>query len=144
MQNGDISNDYEPTMLVIFEGLLGLPPEEGSRKPWWRPQKSDAVSQISRYEINMLLLAQIRRVRYPVEVVTFLGPDFVPAIEHRLETLHALVRNVWYTTPSQLTRIHIGRPDVGAIYDPDPSRAFAAYGSLGRHLPPASAPKFGE
>lgn len=143
VQKGDISNEYEPTLLVVFEGLLGIPPQGKHTKSWWQREKTDAASQISAYGINGLLLGQIRRVKYAVEVVTFLGPHFVPPIEKRLEELHALVRNVWHTTPQELSRVHLQLPDVVAIYDPDPSRAFATYGSLGRHLLPQNAPQLG-
>lgn len=144
MQGGDLSNDFQPCFLVVFEGLLGLPPQEGKRKSWWKREKSDAASQIATYQTNFLLLGQIRRVQYPVEVVTFMGPQFVRPIEKRLEDLHALVRRVWYTTPSELARVHLFLPDVAAVFDPDPSRAFALYGSLGRHLLPENAAQFGE
>ncbi|MFH9606843.1 hypothetical protein [Streptomyces sp. NPDC017448] len=94
--------------------------------------------------INMLLLAKIQHTPYPVEVVTFLGSEFPEPIETRLEFHHALVRRVWNTTPQELARVHITRPDVAAIYDPDHNRAFATYGSLGRHLLPENAAHLGE
>lgn len=144
MQGGDISADFHPCLLVVFEGLLGLPPEPKRRKLPWKLRKPTAKDLVAEYEINLVLLNQIRRTPYPVEVVTFLGPEFAEAVEARLEDLHALVRRVWSTTRTELARVHITLPDVAAIYDPDASRAFAAYGSLGRHLPPELANQLGE
>jgi hypothetical protein len=79
-----------------------------------------------------------------VEVVTFEGPEIAAAVAERLDDLHALVRRVWATTPNELARIHVTHPDVAAIYDPDYYRALLTYGSKGRHLLPASAPRLGE
>lgn len=144
MQGNDISNEYQSTLLVVFEGLLGIPPTGKYAKSWWKRAKSEAETQVAAYGINGLLLAQIRRLEdQPVEVVTFLGPQFVAPIEKRLEELHAVVRNVWYTTPDSLARVHLTHPDVTAIYDPDRMRAFATYGHLGRHLLPGNAALFG-
>ena len=144
MQGGDISNDFQGCLLVIFEGLLGLPPEKEARKRRWKLRKPSAREQLAEYEIDLVLLAQIRRTPYVVEVVTFQVPEFAAAIEERLDDLHALVRRVWATTPQELARIHVTLPDVIAIYDPHPTRALLTYGSLGRHLLPADAPLLGE
>jgi hypothetical protein len=145
VQDGDISADFQPCLLVVFEGLLGLPsPQELGRKWGWKRRKSTAKHLVAQYELNDLLLGQIRRTPYPVEVVTFLGPDVAEAVEERLEDVHALVRRVWSTTPQELARIHITMPDVAAIYDPDPMRATLTYGQLGRHMLPQNAPRFGE
>jgi hypothetical protein len=144
VQGGDISNGFQPCLLVVFEGLLGLPPKQEARKRRWKLRKPTVRETVAEYEINTLLLAQIRRTPYPVEVVTFEGPEFAEAVEERLDGLHALVRRVWATTPNELARIHITHPDVAAIYDPDYYRALLTYGTKGRHLPPASAPRLGE
>jgi hypothetical protein len=32
VQGGDIDNGFQPCLLVVFEGLLGLPPEQEARK----------------------------------------------------------------------------------------------------------------
>lgn len=144
MHKGDLSNHFQPCLLVVFEGLLGLPTrqEEGRVRRWFRqPTPRELIAE---YEINTLLLAKIRHTPYPVEVVTFLGPEFADAIEERLDHHHALVRRVWNTTPQELARVHISMPDVAAIYDPDARRAFATYGSLGRHLLPENAQHLGE
>lgn len=148
MQGNDISADVQPCLLVVFEGLLGIPPkqEEGRktiRKTLRRLRKPDAKALLADYEINHLLLGQIRRTPYPVEVVTFLGPEFAEAIEERLEALHALVRRVWATTPHELAKVHLLFPDVVAVYDPDFRRAHFTYGKLGRYLLPENAPRFG-
>lgn len=142
MQGGDISADFQPTLLVVWEGLLGLPPEKKHRKPRWKPGRNSAEAEIARYDMNSLLLAAIRHSHYPVEVVTFLGPQYITPIEKRLEERHALVRRVWYTSPEILARIHL-EGWVAAIYDPDPRRATLTYGTLGRHLLPANAQQFG-
>lgn len=144
MQGGDISNESPSCLLVIFEGLLGIPPQEAQRRGWKRLKKPSPSESISQYTINGLLLGQIRRAPNPVEIVTFLGQDYVTPIELRLEEHHALVRRVWNTTPQELARIHITMPDVSAIYDPDPIRAFATYGTRGRHLLPENAPQLGQ
>ncbi|MFD4858448.1 hypothetical protein [Streptomyces atratus] len=144
MHKGDLSNDFQPCLLVVFEGLLGLPPRREGHGKTWRIRKPSIREQVANYGINMLLLAKIRHTPYPVEVVTFLGPEYADAIEERLDDQHALVRRVWSTTPEELARIHITMPDVAAIYDPDARRAFATYGSLGRHLLPENATHLGE
>lgn len=145
MQGNDLSNDFQPCLLVVFEGLLGLPPKQEERKKLrWKLRKPSAREQAAEYEINNLLLGKIRHTPYPVEVVTFLGPAFATAVEDRLDDLHALVRRVWSTTPHELARIHLTMPDVAAIYDSDVRRAFATYGSLGRHLIPENATHLGE
>ncbi|MFJ1700380.1 hypothetical protein ACIOHC_35915 [Streptomyces sp. NPDC088252] len=145
MQNGDLSNDFQPCLLVVFEGLLGIPPHREARgKSRWKLRKPTVREQVAEYEINPLMLAKIRQTPYPVEVVTFLGPEFAEAVGDRLDDLHALVRRVWHTTPQELSRLHITMPDVAAIYDPDARRALITYGSLGRHLLPENAPHLGE
>lgn len=141
MQGNDLSNDFQPCFLVLFEGLLGLPRKEQRTSRRWNTRNRPRIAD---YEINRLLLDKIRLTPYPVEVVTFLGPKFAKEIEQRLEDLHALVRKVWNTTPEELARIHLTLPDVEAIYDPDPMRALLTYGRLGRHMLPENAPGFGE
>lgn len=144
VQGNDLSNDFQPCLLVVWEGLLGLPPEKETgrkvRKLFRKPDPSEVVAS---YEINHLLLGQIRRTPYPVEVVTFQGQEIAEAVEKRLEDLHALVRRVWATSPNELARIHLVLPDVVAIYDPDLRRASFTYGRLGRHMTPENAPRFG-
>jgi hypothetical protein len=143
VQGGDLSNDPQPCLIVVFEGLLGTPPPRPVQKRRWGRTKSPRA-QIAEFTINAQLLGKIRSTPYPVEVVTFFGPDFAQAIADRLDTYHALVRRVWSTTPEDLAKIHLTMPDVARIYDPDPRRAFATYGSLGRHLMPENAPQLGE
>jgi hypothetical protein len=139
VQGNDISDGFQPCFLVVFEGLLGIPPDKTPM--WWR--RRSAKRRLADYEINLPLLGQIRRTPYAVEVVTFEDTEFANAVEERLDELHALIRRVWPTTHTELARIHLAMPDVAAIYDPDASRAFAAYGSLGRHLPPHNASQLG-
>lgn len=143
MQGNDLSNESQPCLVVVFEGLLGIPPEEDRKRAWWQRTRS-AKKIVADFRINELLVAQIRHTPYPVEVATFLGEDFAREIEARLDEVHALVRRVWHTTPEELARVHITHPDVARIYDPDPRRAFASYGSLGRHLMPEHAARLGD
>lgn len=144
MQGGDISNDFQSAFLVLFEGLLGIPPKTTpAKKRFWHRGKSEN-SLLEGWEVNRLLVGKIFLTPFPVEVVTFLGEQYVPEIEKLLEDEHAFVRRVWATTPQELARIHLQRPDVAEIYDPDALRATLTYGRLGRHLTPQSQSRLGE
>lgn len=143
MQNGDISNEVSPRLVVVFEGLLGVLPErresafEFAARTFGR-RASQAKRSVNSYEINeplaRVIWDTIWRYRYSVDVVTYLGEDFAGALEERLDRENLPIGRVWADEPHKLARRIAHMPDVAAIYD---NEHHLMYGSKGRTLPAA-------
>lgn len=136
MQKGDISNSIVPRMLIVFEGFLGqlnTPKDKAALAVAMRLHKWK--SAVNCFELNGLVVQHIWdavwRKNYTIDVVTFYGQGFGEALEIRLENEDLPVGSVHATTPGLLAREVVYRPNVLAVYDPDPSHVFT-YGSKGR------------
>jgi hypothetical protein len=142
MQNGDISNEVVPRLVIAYEGMLGLLPEKPDRyvtelvaRKFGRRARM-AQRTVDAYEINDALARVIWdttwRHRYTVDVVTYLGEDAVAPLEARLDVEGLPIGRVWATTPDRLARRLPYMPDVAAVFD---NENHLLYGSKGRMLP---------
>lgn len=143
MQHGDIDNTSPQRLLVVFEGLVGLEA---------RARRQDAARRLLRrakvaawqpedFRINALardaIWRETHRSGWHVDVVTYLGDGFGYELAEWLPR-HMVHAPVVATSPGALARQLAHRPDIRAVYDPDPARMFT-YGHLGRVCPPEKA-----
>lgn len=126
MLGGDISNRVEPRLLVVFEGLIALPPD---RQPLLRFARRTGKMKrmVESLQVNEKMARVINdtvwRHKYAVDVVTFLDPDFLPHVEKWLEH-HALpVSNVIAADRTVLSREMVYRLDLVGIFSPEPRDA---------------------
>lgn len=146
MKDGDISNEVVPRLLVVWEGLIALPPKEkGGMATWFRARQSGKRrATINSFDLNEVMAAHIWditwRHRFSVDVVTFLGDEYVDHIERWCDDNDLPIGNVTATTPEKLARKLAYMPSVFAVYDPEPERRYT-YGGKGRLMDP-EAPNF--
>lgn len=146
MQKGDISNYVEPRLIVVFEGLLGLLPIEKEKRANILAKIGQWKRVVELYEINDMLARHIwdqtKRHSRQVDVVTYKGVQFAEAVSDKLDEEMLPVGRVWSTEPHLLSRSIAWRPDIAAIYDPDPQHLLT-YGSKARLLSPYDLGGFG-
>lgn len=136
MERGDIDNGVAPRILIVWENLLGLVPaktDQAKLTTYLRLHRWKRAAQL--FQINEPLAARIWyvqwKLRYSVDVVTYIGPEFRDALEERLADEDLPIGHVRYEQPHKLARHLAYEPATAAVYDPDPSHRFT-YGSKGR------------
>jgi hypothetical protein len=146
VEKNDISNEVTARLLIVFEGLLGTPPEQPKmrRRIPLLGRKGLSPRDIEQWLLNEALARRIWDVTwrqgFSVDVVTFLGEEFVTAISDWIDIHDLPVGHVSASSPDRLARSLAYQPNVAAVYDPEPSR-WATYGSKGRIMDPGS-PRF--
>lgn len=143
MKGNDISNEVVGRFLLVFEGLIADLPDAKAKAKFAAASRLRQYSRaVSAYQINDLvgrvIWDTVWRRGYSVDVVTFLGEEYIPAVEHWLEEHDLPVGNVTHETPGNLSRSLAYRPNVLGVYHSDPTSLFT-YGSKG-HLIDPSAP----
>lgn len=133
MLNGDISNRVEPRLLVVFEGLIALPPERqmlthfGRRAGKIRKQ----VQQLrSNEKAARVINDTVWRHRYAVDVVTFMGEEYIEPVTDWLDEHGIPASNVIASERPLLARELVYRLDVVGVFSPDPNDALV-FGSKG-------------
>ncbi len=134
MLKGDLSNKMLPRLVVVFEGAVGVIPDD-KRKAYIKfCQKKRWRDAVKCYELNDLMLSKLLDLRWRqdvnVNLVTWLHEDAAMAIEERMDDEGIPVGGCFYSTPSKLTRELAYAPDIVAVYDPDPDHIFT-FGSKG-------------
>lgn len=136
MQGGDISNEVVPRLVIVFENLLGLLPskvDEAKLASYLRFRRWKRAANL--FTLNEMLAARIWdvtwRLNFSVDVITYIGPEFAEALEHRIDREGLPVGHVWHEDPYVLARKLAYMPHVACVYDPDPRHQFT-YGSKGR------------
>lgn len=141
MKNNDIANAVVPHDVIVFEGLLGLLPEDAksiaAEEKFRRKRKWDKA--VACYEMNEMLA---RKIWYMVwhhsaeyDVMTYLGKEFAEELEKRIEEEGLPIRRVFADDPYIFARSLILMPDVRTVYDPNPFNRFV-FGKKGRVLLP--------
>lgn len=148
MRGNDLGNRIVPRDVLVWEGLLGLLPDERTRKQEAKFRSRRKWQQaVDLYQINEIMARKIWDLawRFDVEVnlLTFLGPEFAEALEARVIDRENLpLRHVWSERPDAFARSLAYQPDLRHVYDPDPAHQFL-YGAKGRILSPDQAHLFG-
>lgn len=133
VQNGDLSNQVAPRIIIVFDGAVGWIPEDKKKdfarlvsKNRWH----DAFESCLRVNETMFrkILDLAWRKNVNIHMVTWMGDEAATEIENLMEMVP--VRGCFSSTPEILARMLPYNPDVVAIYDPDPGHVFT-YGSTG-------------
>lgn len=134
MYKGDLSNKMMPRLILVFEGAVGVVPEDKKREYAKACQKKKWWDAIRCYDLNDMMLAKILDLHWRrdinVSVVTWLSQDAALAIEERMDEEGIPIRGCFFSKPAKLARELAYMPEVMAIYDPDPDHVFT-YGSKG-------------
>lgn len=146
MKGNDLANRPVPKDVLVFEGLLGvLPSDRIARVEAKFRRKGKWDQAVACYEINELLARKIMDLTWrqtgafiDLELITYLGYEFAVALGHRMDREGMPFSDVWYEDPNILARALSYRPDIRAVYDPDPEHQFR-FGGKGRHLAPDTA-----
>lgn len=137
VKHGDLSNKVRPSLLIVFEGLIGVLPDENKaafdkavkHDRWWHA--------ISYYTLDPQVMSKmldlIWHKQMNLEIVTFLSENAAIAIAERMDQENIPVASVWDCTPDRLSRLLSYLPRIAKVYDPDKSRAFK-YGSRGMYV----------
>jgi hypothetical protein len=140
VKHGDISNDVAPSIVIVWENLLGLLPSPADRAKESAARRMRRwKSAVNAYTLNEVLAKHMWdltwRANKTLDVLTYLGDDFREALEDRIDRENLPVRHVYGYSPAQLAREIAYMRDLEAIFDPDPSRRFT-YGGKGRIIDP--------
>src|ERR1044071_6442856 len=113
MKNGNLSNRVMPSIVIVFEGAVGLLPEDKikdyhkavSKGRWW--QAVDLFELSPKYLTKLLDLFWNKG--YNVEIVTLMSDDTeykeaALRIEERMDAENVPVHSVWTSTPEKLAR----------------------------------------
>lgn len=134
MQRGDLSNRVSPSLVIVFEGAIGILKDEDKDKYAKAVYRNRWKAAIDLYYLDELYLHKITdliwRQGFNIEVCTWLGDDAAPMIGDRLDEENIPVSAVWASTPAKLSRQLAHLPRIMCVYDPDPSHVFT-YGSKG-------------
>lgn len=138
MQNGDLSSQVVPRLVLVFEGALGFLPESkllaynalGSQGDWWRAARCWDLHELMCRKIWDVVFRQ----SFQLEVVTYAGPDdFADALQVRFDEENLPISRTLASTPARMARRLAYAPDIAAVYDADRANAFK-YGGKGRLL----------
>lgn len=138
MLKGELSSETLPRVYIVFEGLIGLPPESAKdRTAELLARKRKKWNQVAdHYKLNIKTAQGIRdlywRQRFRVDVVTFIDPGFVSAIRDKMDSRSLLFGDVRYYDTELLMADLTFDPAILAILDPDPKRNLI-WGSKGRY-----------
>lgn len=140
MEQGNISNEVSPRLLIVWENLLGLLPSkqhEVKARAYLKIKRHKAA--VNTFVLNEELARRIWditwRLKYSVDVITWIGPDFATALSARIDREDLPIGHVTYEDSQQFARKLAYLQHVAAIYDPDPSHRFT-WGSRGRIVSP--------
>lgn len=137
MDKGDISNVTAQRVVFLFEGTIGTLTTVAERRrrlylkahQWKRAAHCWTIEPF----LQKVLLDMAYRSPYNLDIATYLDPAEADHVEDRLEALALPFGHFFITDIEEMTRGIANRPDVAAIYDFDPSRAFT-YGAKSRSV----------
>jgi hypothetical protein len=132
MLHGDLSNKVSPKLLVVFEGAVGVLPKDRLKDYSKFTGKKKYKEAADCYRLTDSYLDQVLylnwKKNYNISLVTYLGQDMAWEIERIMDARSIPVGECYSYTPVELARRLVHRPDVIAVYDPDPQHILT-YGS---------------
>lgn len=140
MEKGDISNEVAPRLLMVWEGLIAMPPKEPAKQRRFSRAKVDLLTYTVNEAVGKHIWDLTYRRHLSVDVATFLDKERLSDVEEWIEYHDLPLGNVIATTPARLSRQLAFMPTVAAIYDPNPDNVFM-YGGKGRIVNP-DTPQF--
>lgn len=142
MKHGNLSNRVMPSIVIVFEGLVGLLPEDMTkdyhkavgRDRWW--QAVD-LFQLSRPVLSKML-DLVWNKGMNLEICTWMGhgteyDEAALRIAERMDFENVPVYSVWSSEPDKLARQLPYLPRIARVYDPDPAHVFT-YGGKGVYI----------
>ncbi len=134
MEKGNLSNKVSPSLVVIFEGAIGILKEEdldAFLKACAEENWAKAVDLFYLHELYLRKLNDLAwRANFNVEICTWMGDEMAFFIRERLDRENVIVASVWSSTPASLARQLAYLPRIACVYDPEPAHVFT-FGSKG-------------
>lgn len=135
MRNGDISNQQEARLLLVFEGLIATLPSAKARG------KYDMLARVGQwkravrqFKINepaaRIIWDTAFRRGYSLDAVTFLDEDALEHVEEFIAAENLPIGHVTYSDKYLLARSLNYRPDVVGVFHANPADVLV-YGSKG-------------
>lgn len=148
MEKGDISNAVVPHAYFVFEGFVGLLPDERSRDKYdknvrkqnWRRA---AATFVINDNARRMLWDLVWNVGWHIRVVTFLPSELRDHLALRIDTedIPASTMEV-FEDHRELEHVLALRPHVIAVYHSDPRLRFP-WGHKGVYLDPTKLVRIG-
>ena len=138
MQGGDLANDLLPRLVLVFENLVGILPEQVRHRAVY---SSFVKAKRWRRAVNLLqvnepLARQMWHVtwhlHHQIEVVTWLNPDAVEPLQAWVDRNDLPVHRVWHIEPNKLARKIATMPDLAAVLDRKSTRLNSSHPSKSR------------
>ncbi len=147
IEGGNISNEIVPRFVLVFEGLIGLLPAKAARRETVARKLGQWKRVVNYYEPNEPIAHRIWDLTWrwnkQIEAVTWMPAAAVEPIKEWIDAQDLPISGVFASSPVLLSRSIPFRPDLAAIFDPDPSHRFT-YGGKGRIvLDPATTDMLG-
>lgn len=138
MQDGDISNEVAPRLLVVFEGLIGQLDGPVHQKKHDFYVKTHAWRRAARmWTLDGFVLKRmwdyVYRLRQSLDIVTYLDEREAEHVHERLDELSYPFGGFIPTTLDGMVHGILLNPSVHAVFDGDPKR-WLTYGGKGRGL----------
>jgi hypothetical protein len=137
LRHGDLSNAPVPRIVIAFEGIVGILPEERrkdyskfvAKDKWWQ-----AVAQ---FDINEQAVGKIihlcLRNNMNISLCTWMSQDAAIAISEVMDFMAVPVRGCFYDSPYLLAQRLPYNEDIVCVYDSEPEHALI-FGSKGKLL----------
>lgn len=140
MRGNDLDNQVVPRDILVWEGLLGLLPDEKIEMQEHKLRRKGKWKQaVDLYTMNELMARKVWDLMWrgavDIELLTHRHRDFAVELEDRMEREGMPFRKVWYQQIEVLDRNIVYQPDIRTIYHPFVDRQFL-YGGKGRVLLP--------
>lgn len=137
MRYGELSNSPSPRIVIAFEGIIGNPPDNPSKKYLRAMRRHNWYGIIAGYELNEMSLRKLLdltwRQNLNIDIVTWHYEEGAQAVNDILDRQGIPVRGCFASTPEKLARDLAYNPDIVAVYDSDPEHCFT-FGSKGIYV----------
>jgi PHP family Zn ribbon phosphoesterase len=145
MQNGDISNEIKPRILVEFEDLLGNPVEEKRRIFRTNRKKTPHIDNWAlNDQVARVINHMVYHLRQNVEVITSHDYEFADELKRRLDQRRVWAQDAWSYKPEALARELAFMPYVAALYTANPQHMMLYGPSKARLVTPENFQQMGQ